>query len=94
MKLKRPKRADLTRRYPVNVGSNVDLPQDISSVNETKKAIRTELAKGKPRDLVLAPLMKSTYEERRMDILSATVSVDEFLTNYPALSRPAMACLI
>ena len=35
----------------------------------------------------------STYEERRMHILSVTASVEEFLTEYPALAHPAMVCL-
>ena len=51
-----------------------------------------KLLKEKPCDHVLAPLMTSTYEERRMHILSEPTSVDEFLNNYPALSRPAMVC--
>lgn len=98
-KLKRSKRTDLSRRYPVTnnmaTGSVIgDTVQDISSLNEIKSAIRNELAKGKPRDLVLAPFMKSTFEERRMHILSEPNSVNEFLKNYPALSRPAMVCLL
>ena len=79
---------------PVNVASvSVHLAQDSSSVDEIKRAIANELAKEKPRDLVLAPLMKSTFEERRMHILSEPASVDDFLKGYPALSRPAMVCL-
>ena len=32
----------------------------------------------------------STYEERRMHILSVNAFVEEFLTEYPALAHPAM----
>ena len=93
-KQKRSKKAvDLLRRYPVNVTSTLDLMPDRHSVEELKRAIENELAKGRPRDLVLAPLLKSTYEERRMHILSVTASVEGFLTEYPALARPAMVCL-
>lgn len=87
--------SDILRRYPVNVASNLgDIPADSHSIEQHKKAIQNELTKAKPRDIVLRPLMKSTYEERRMNILSVTMSVNDFLSDYPALKRPAMVNLI
>ena len=55
--------------------------------------IDTELGKAKPRESVLLPLMKSTYGERRIFILNEATSVAIILTNYPALSCPAIVSL-
>lgn len=58
------------------------------------KAIKVELAKAKPRDSVLLPLMRSTYGERRMFILNEATSVQSILEKYCALSRPAIVSAV
>ena len=78
---------EIMRRYPVN--DNVDI-EDPETTSEHKRAIGNELAKAKPRDSVLLPLMKSTYGERRMFILSDEISVQDILNEYPALSRSSI----
>ena len=49
---------ELTRRYPV-VATNMDI-EDPLTVNKHQAAITEELAKAKPRDTVLLPLLKTT----------------------------------
>ena len=84
------KEAEILRRYPVGIRSGLD---DCSSIEQHKKALTNELAKSKPRDSVLLPLMKSTYNERRMYILNEAISVGNILEKYPALSRIAVVML-
>ena len=53
-------RDELIRRYPVQ--SNTSLPdEDPQSIESHKKAIEDELAKAKPQDTVLLPLLKLTF---------------------------------
>lgn len=85
---KRQARDYILRRYPV--GGSPALLENPETTAEHKKAISMELSKGKPRDSVLLPLMKSTFGERRIFILSTEVSVYSILQEYAALSRPAM----
>lgn len=72
----------LLRRYPVGVEVSVN---DADSLEVHEKAISDELAKPKPRDSVLLPLLKSTYHERRLYIQSEATCVKEILGKYPAL---------
>ena len=51
------KKDSLLRRYL----TGAQFTEDTSSTESHLSAIATELAKGKPRDSVLFPLMKSTY---------------------------------
>ena len=56
----------LLHRYPARV---VDAPvDDACSIEWHKKAIEEESKKSKPGDSVLLPLMKSTFQARKMFI--------------------------
>lgn len=85
---KRKKDSDILRRYPINTIS--DEVEDYETIGQHKKALATELSKAKPRDSVLLPLMRSTFQDRRMFILSEEVSVCGILQEYSALSKPAI----
>lgn len=79
----------ILRRYPIgSVGTSQS--EDNATLEQHKKAITTELAKSKPRDTVLLPLLKLTYDERRMYILKGGNTIKEVLEEYPALSKPAI----
>ena len=80
------KKDSLLRRYP----TGAQFPEDASSTDSHLSAISTELAKAKPRDSVLLPLMKSTYPSRRLFILNDAASATHILDNYPALQRQAV----
>lgn len=89
---RRSKGSELLRRYPV--GSSVSDIENPETTAEHLKALNNELQKTRPRDTILLPLMKSTFGARRMFILSDAVSVGAILQEYPALSRPAVVCMI
>ena len=80
--------SQLFRRYPVQQGSNpVDDPR---SIDERCKAMTTEMEKARPRDQVLLPLLKSTYDSRRMFMeFDEEADVRSTLQAYPAMCRPA-----
>ena len=80
------KKDSLLRRYP----TGAQFTEDTSSTESHLSAIATELAKGKPRDSVLLPLMKSTYPSHRMFILNDATSARHILDDYPALQRHAV----
>ena len=69
---------ELLRRYPVS-SSSVVCFENSESLEQHTKAISNELSKLKPRDTVLLPLIKSTYNERRMFILNEATCVDSIL---------------
>ena len=53
-----------------------------------------EMKKTSPRDHVLLPLLKSTYEDRRAYIeFDSEADVRSMLEAHPALHRPAAVCL-
>ena len=73
------KGTELLRRYPVT--NLVEIEEDNPDTLERhKKGIDNEIEKTKPRDIVLLPLMRSTYGERRMYILHDATSVRDTLT--------------
>lgn len=76
----------LLRRYPIAINSEVSV-EDPDSIEVHKKAIADELAKSKPRDNVLIPLLKSIYHERRLFIQSEATCVKQIIERYPALPR-------
>lgn len=80
------KRGSLLRRYP----TGAQFPEDSASIESHLSAITTELAKAKPRDSILLPLMKSTYPSRRMFILNDAISTKNILHEYPALQHQAV----
>ena len=77
--------------YPIT--ENNDITEDKSTIDKFKNAIGTELARSKPRDAILLPLMKLTYAERRMYILGEPISIFNALQQYPALKRPAIVSI-
>ena len=85
---KRPKKStiSLVRRYPI---SSYELG-DSATIDRHKKAISDELSKGRPRDTLLLPLLKTTFGERRMYVMNEATCVTDVLTKYPALSRTAV----
>ena len=64
--------------------------EDPRGVVEHSKAICEEMKKPKPRDSLLLPLMKKTFQDRRIFIRSDASAVSEILEHYPALGRPAV----
>ena len=79
---------DLLRRYPARVfNASLDDPVSLARHN---KAITEESKKTKPRDSVLLPLMKSTFQQRRMFIQTEALSVTEILEKFPALNRSSI----
>lgn len=79
--------SDLLRRYPVSSNSSSSYIGNSTDNEQHEKAIAAELKKKKPRDTVLLPLMKSTYESRRMFILNEVTSVSSIVDKYPALAN-------
>ena len=73
-------------RYPVRILDSVS--DDPRSVAEHTKALVEEMKKAKPRDTVLGPLMKSTFQDRRVFIQNDATTVKEILQVYPPLTRP------
>ena len=89
---KRRRKDEKLARYPIT--ENNEIMEDKSTIEKFKSAIGTELARSKPRDAILLPLMKSTYPERRMYILGEPISLFNVLQQYPALKRPAIVSCI
>lgn len=92
--IKKPKKQTvLLSRYPVTsalAGNLVEVAEDSRSLEEHIKAMKEEMSKQRPRSSLLAPLMKSTYKDRRNFILYDIVPVATVIDKYPALSQPAM----
>ena len=80
------KKDSLLQRYP----TGTHFAEDSASTESHLSAISTELGKGKPRDSILLPLMRSTYSSRRMFILNDATSAKHILDEYPALQRQAV----
>ena len=67
---------------------------DQRSVDEHTRAMITEMNKARPRDHVLLPLLKSTYDSRRMYVeFDDDADVCSTLEAYPAMCRPAAVSL-
>ena len=78
----------LMRRYPPRL--HEDINEDEESVQVHVQSMQSEMRKKKPRDIVLLPLLKSTYLARRDYITSDERSdVEEILQEYPALQLPS-----
>lgn len=75
-------------RYPVRVHEEVQ--DDPRTTAEHNRALQQEMQKAKPRDSVLLPLMKNTFNERRIYIQNDATTVKETLEIYSALARPAI----
>lgn len=85
---KRKKGNPILRRYPI-IPNNITRAENSETLQQHYKAITAELKKSKPRDTVLLPLLRLTYDQRRMYVLDGTNTVKEILEEYPALSRQA-----
>ena len=81
--------SSLVRRYSL---SSYELG-DSATIDRHKKAISDEIGKGRPRDTLLLPLLKTTFGERRMYIMNEATCVKDILTKYPALSRGAIVSI-
>ena len=86
----RPKKLAITLddRYPA-------LSQAESSSEEEKsayEALLKEMSNSKPRRDVFLPLMNSTFSLRRHYILHDALSVQDILTDYPALKQADTVC--
>lgn len=62
------------------------MSEDPRSVEEHTKALVEEMKKSKPRDAVLLPLMKSTFQDR-IFIQTDAKAVIDILDVYPPLSN-------
>jgi hypothetical protein len=78
----------LIRRYPVSSSS------PLVDAASTEKNVDEEMAKAKPRDSVLLPILKTLYGDRRMYIMNDAGSVQEILSCYPALKRLAVVSFL
>ena len=87
---KRKRKADaILQRYPISC-NNVSRTDNSETLAQHSKAISSELSKSIPRDTVLLPLMKYTFNDRRALILEGGNSVKAVLDVYPALSSLAI----
>ena len=84
----------LLNRYPVT-GTSLDtlMHEDPETLEKHKKGMSKEMEKPRPRDSILLQLIKSTYTDRRMYILDGSTSIEETLSMYPALRRPAVVSI-
>ena len=84
--LKNSSHLSLLRRYPPRQHTI----SDDETIEKHKVAMRIEMLKRKPREIVILPLMKQTYSARRDYVISPDrVSVEEILEEYPALRLPS-----
>lgn len=74
----------LLTRYPLQ--SQASTSDDPQSVQGHLKALEAELKKNKPRESIIHPLMKSTFQFRREWILDRAEPIHSIIEKYPALS--------
>ncbi len=76
----------LLRRYPAKQHTLTDA----DTVQQHIAAMNSEIAKKKPREIVVLPLLKQTYSSRRDFVTSPErSSVKEILEIYPGLKLPS-----
>ena len=80
---------DLLRRYPTRVNEGTS-SEDPASIAEHIKGVTSEMAKEKPRDSVVLPLMRTLFSSRRAYIEHDAEDVNNILEVYPALRRPSV----
>ena len=76
----------IIRRYPITISRSGTNP-DQETINQHTKAIANEMTKGKPRERILIPLMKSTFSACWLYVTKDATSIEEILKKYPALKR-------
>ena len=84
---KRNKVDKLIRRYPVTVSSEM---ADEATMEQHLEAIQEEMEKSKPRDWILLPLMKGTFQNHLLYIRKDATSVKEIMEKYPCLKYPSL----
>ena len=84
---KRSKVDKLIRRYPVTVSSEV---VDTETMEQHHKAMEEELERSKPRDRILLPLMKATFQNRLLYIRKDATSVKDIIEKYPCFKFPSI----
>ena len=77
----------LQRRYPVTTGSDA---VDFETLEQHEKAIEEEMKKSKPRDKVILPLMKSTFQSRWLYVQRDASSAKDILEKYPCYKFPVI----
>ena len=80
---------DLLRCYPTRLNEGTST-EDSTSIEEHLKGVASEMAKEKPRDSVLIPLMRTLFSSRRSYIEHDAEDVNHILEVYPALRRPSV----
>ena len=80
---------DLLRRYPTRINDGTS-SEDAASIAEHLKGVTSEMAKEKPRDSVVLPLMRTLFSSRRAYIEHDAEDVSNILKVYPALRRPSV----
>ena len=61
--------ANLLSCYPM---SSLEIMENAESLQQHMKCLEAELSKTKPRDVIVLPLMKSTFGDCRMLIVNDT----------------------
>ena len=89
-----PKRSNnkdkLQRRYPLTQNSPI---VDLETFEEHNKAMVEEMKNRTPRDRVLLPLMKTTFQNRWVYVRKDATSVKSIITEYPCLKFPAIVSM-
>ena len=80
---------DLLRRYPTRINDGTS-SEDAASIAEHLKGVTSEMAKEKPRDSVVLPLMRTLFSSRRAYIEHDAEDVSSILEIYPALRCPSV----
>ena len=89
---KKSKISGLQQRYPLTFTLPTD--EDDESIKRHTKALDEEMARDKPRDHLLLPLMKSTFYARRMVILNDEQPVSDLLKEFGALKRISVVSVL
>ena len=80
---------DLLRRCPARVNEGAS-SEDPASIAEHLKGVTSEMAKERPRDSVVLPLMRTLFSSRRSYIEHDAEDVSSIIDVYPALRRPSV----
>jgi len=81
---KLPKKANSW--YPVSTATNnsTEVTEDAESLSEHIESIKKEMQKERPRDSLLAQLMRSTYQYRQDQIITESIPVSKILECFEA----------
>ena len=77
----------LQRRYPVTIGSEIT---DVETLEQHQKAVEEEMQRAKPRDRILLPLMKSTFQSRWLYVRKDASSARDIIEKYPCFKFSAV----